>query len=85
MRLNQQMEMTPKDKNDYYSATRCHICKKEFCDKGNYKVRDHDHRTGKFIGAAHNHCNINFYNNRYLPIVVHNFKGYDSHLIIEQA
>ena len=48
-------------------------------------MRDHDHRTGKYIGAAHNLCNINYFCNRYLPVVVHNFKGYDSHLIIEQA
>ena len=56
-----------------------------FCDKGSYKVRDHDHRTSKLIGAARNQCNINYLCSRYLPVVIHNFKGYASHLIIQQA
>ena len=38
-----------------------------------------------FWGAAHNVCNINYFTNRYLPVVFHNLRGYDSHLIIEKA
>ena len=49
------------------------------------KVRDHCHRTGCYRGAAHNACNINYYNNRCLPVVFHNLRGYDSHLIIKKA
>ena len=77
--------MTTEDKTAYYNATTCHICQKKFNDDKNYKVRDHDHRTGEFRGAAHAKCNINYFCNRYLPVVMHNFKGYDSHLIIQQA
>ena len=51
----------------------------------NVKVRDHDHRTGKYRGAAHNKCNINYYANRYIPVVMHNVRGYDGHLIINAA
>ena len=35
-------------------------------------------------GPAHRKCNINYFANRYLPVVCHNLRGYDSHLIIEQ-
>jgi hypothetical protein len=36
--------------------------------QNNYKVRDHDHRTGQHRGACHNGCNILHYNNKYLPV-----------------
>ena len=50
-----------------------------------HKVRDHCHRAGNYRGAAHSKCNINYFNNRYLPVVFHNLRGYDSHLIIKKA
>ena len=58
--------------------------KKEF-NKKYIKVRYIDHTTGKYRGAAHQQCNITYFNNRFLPVVMHNLKGYDSHLIIRQA
>ena len=33
------------------------------------KVRDHDHATGKYRGAAHEKCNMNYFSSRYLPVV----------------
>ena len=47
------------------------------------KVRDHCHVTGKYIGAAHYKCNIQrSYKHYDIPVFIHNCKGYDSHLII---
>ena len=53
MRKNQEMEMTREDKNIFFKAKSCCVCGGEFKDDED-KVRDHDHRTGKFRGAAHN-------------------------------
>ena len=36
--------------------------------KSKRKVADHDHLTGKFRGAAHNICNLNYKNPGFIPI-----------------
>ena len=65
--------MTPEDNKKFYSATCCSIC--GGCFKENdTKVRDHEHRTGLFRGASRNKCNINYFNNRFLPVVFHNLR-----------
>ena len=87
MRKNEKMRLSKADKLDFENATTCCLCNEEFdseCKK-NCKVRDHGHRTGKYRGAAHAKCNINYFSNRYLPVVFHNLKGYDGHQIIKQA
>ena len=84
MQHNQDMKLTEADKKDFCNATQCHICKGPFGDKCR-KVRDHCHRTGCYRGAAHNACNINYYLNRYLPVVFHNLRGYDSHIFLKKA
>ena len=52
----------------------------------NIKVRDHCHRTGVYRGPAHRSCNLN-YNVKpstwSLKVLFHNFRGYDSHLLIK--
>ena len=45
------------------------------------KVRDHCHVTGKFRVATHWNCNINFQLTKKIPVIFHNLRGYDSHLI----
>ena len=41
------------------------------------KVRDHDHYTGKFRGAAHSICNLRYKVQREIPVVIHNGSKYD--------
>ncbi len=70
-------------KNDYLSydkATICHICDGEL---NGDKVLDHDHLTGRYRGAAHNDCNLNFKIPKHIPVLFHNLAGYDAHLFIK--
>ena len=78
--------MRPRDLKEFREATTCRFCKKEFDanpkTKGDEKVRDHCHLTGRFRGAAHSKCNIRTQQYKKLVVLLHNFKGYDSHLIV---
>ena len=47
-------------------------------------VKDHCHITGKYREAAHYSCNINFKISKKVPLIFHNLKGYDSHLIFKE-
>ena len=49
------------------------------------KVRDHCHITGKYRGASHLGCNINLKMSKKIPVIFHNLRGYDSHLIIKEV
>ena len=49
-----------------------------------FKVRDHCHITGKHRGSAHRDCNNNLKLNHKIPMVFHNLKNYDSHLIVQE-
>ena len=44
-------------------------------------MRDHDHFTGNYRGAAHSKCNIAMRTVKKIPIFFHNLGGYDSHII----
>ena len=51
---------------------------------GEKKVRDHCHFSGKFRGAAHNKCNLQYRVPSFIPVFFHNLSGYDSHLFVKK-
>ena len=71
------------DSLSFTNATTCHIFAKPLPGD---RVRDHCHITGIYRGAAHSACNLNYSINPKswkLPVVIHNLKGYDGHLIVK--
>ena len=80
----------PKDAIDEWISKTQETCL--FCAEPllvpNFKdsVRDHDHMTGKYRGAAHNECNFKLKLNAKtmpIPVIFHNLKGYDGHLLMQ--
>ena len=47
--------ITDEQEHEFQNATLCRFCNKELNDD---RVRDHDHLTGLYRGAAHNKCNL---------------------------
>ena len=80
--FSKEMIFTEKDEDDFEKAKICWICQGEF-DATRKKVRDHCHFTGKFHGAAHNKCNLQFKKPKFTPVIFHNLSGYDSHLFVK--
>ena len=75
--------MSEKEKHLFQQCNNCWICEK-LIDNDDEKVRDHCHVTGKFRGAAHWSCNINLQLTKKVPVIFHNLRGYDSHLIFNE-
>ena len=92
IKFNEYMLFDEEDKKAFDHESVCFICKNKRLEKGlkeypfselDPKVRDHDHLTGKYLGAAHRSCNLNKRREKpFLSIFMHNFSGYDSHLIL---
>ena len=79
-RFPKKVKMSKKDEIIYKNATNCHMCQGEL---GEDKVLDHCHLTGKYRGAAHNECNLNYKVAKFFPVIFHNLSRYDSHLFIK--
>lgn len=73
--------MSSDDEINFQSSIYCHICKDVL---GNNRVRNHCHLTGKYRGAAHENCNIQYVTPKFIPICFHNFSKYDCHLFIKE-
>ena len=70
-------QSSPQEWQIYREAKVCHICGGQFKNESrNYrKVLDHDHVTGKIMGAAHSLCNLTRSGPYRTPIFFHNAQG----------
>ena len=78
------MQLTQLQEFMFKEATFCYVCGDAFVndDRSLQKVRDHDHVSGEYRGAAHSKCNLKLRQQRKIPVFLHCFRGYDSHLIV---
>ena len=81
--FNKNLIMSGEEEEKFQLSNSCWICGKLF-DVGDEKVRDHCHMTGKYRGAVHWSCNSNLKLTKKIPVIFHNLRGYDSHLIIKE-
>jgi hypothetical protein len=75
------INISEEQKMKHKSTKKCFYCRSYFTDK-NKRVKHHDHITGQFINTCCNQCNLQFTYKKFLPVYIHNLKGYDSHLFV---
>ena len=69
------------EKDQHYKTTNCSHCKIKYSTK-NKRVAHHNHINGEFISSLCNECNLKFVYKPFLPVYLHNLKGYDCHLFV---
>lgn len=74
------LDLTDSEKLDFSHATHCHICEDPLQGP---VVKDHCHLTGKYRGAAHQKCNLEYQVASFIPVFFHNFSAYDCHLFVK--
>ena len=72
--------------NHIMSKNICYTCKKAFSnDNKNYhKVRHHYHQSAKYIGAAHDVCNLRYIALKEIPVLFPNGSRYAYYFIIKE-
>ncbi|KFM83282.1 hypothetical protein X975_08032, partial [Stegodyphus mimosarum] len=83
LRKVEKIDMSKEQEQEFQNAVNCHICGKVL---GTDRVRDHDHlqKTNNYRGAAHSACNLNYKLSWKIPVIFHNLRCYDSHLIVQE-
>ena len=79
--FNKNLIMSAEEEERFQLSNSCRMYDKLF-DVVDGKVRDHCHITRKYRGAAHWSCNLKL--SKKIPVIFHNLRGYDSHLIIKE-
>ena len=80
---NTPMKLTNEEQNNHKNATNCYVRHCSFTTE-NHKVRDHCHVIGNYRGASCNKCNLGMKMTKTIPVIFHNLKGYDSHLLLQE-
>ena len=80
---NTPMNLSNEDQINHKNATHCYVCNCIFTTE-NHKVRDHCHVLGNYRGDCCNKCNLGMKMTKTIPVIFHNLKGYDSHLLLQE-
>ena len=89
--------ITEEQEREFQNASDCHICGEPLGldrvrDHNHIDFGDGSEKASNYRGAAHSICNLNFkfksgsYNQKdsyFIPIIMHNSKQYDTHLIMQ--
>ena len=81
--FNKELVITKEENEDFKNSINYLICNNDYVNN-DVKVRDHFHIIGRYRGSAHWNCNINLKLNHKIPVLFHNLKNYDSHLIMQE-
>ena len=81
---NEPLEMNEFIQLEYERATKCFACQRPFSQK-NYKVFDHDHLTSELRGISCNDCNLKMKQPTFIPVLLHNLRGFDANLIMSEV
>ena len=82
------IQMTEADEKAFANATRCVLCQKSF-DITDTKVRHHLHfgmspeKDTNMVGAAHQKCNLLAKQANFIPVIFHNLRNFDGHIILQ--
>ena len=72
------------EEEEFQRSTHCWICNKKY-NRDHKPVRDHCYITGKYRGSAHDNLKLQISAEKIkIPVIFHNLKGYDSHLIMQE-
>jgi hypothetical protein len=76
-KFQQKMVFTAADAKEYDAASVYHVGEQPFDsnDKNKIKVRNHCHLSGRFRGAAHKDCNLNYKIPDIFPVIFHCLSG----------
>ena len=84
--FNKNLKMTDEDMDDFSRSNKCYICNEKYVE-GVKPIKDHCRITGNYLGSAHDECCSKLRMNPdkiRIPVIFHNLRGYDSHLIMQQ-
>ena len=84
--FNKPLVMTENEELSFKLENKCHICEKSYNEE-DIRVRDHCHITGNYRGSSHQDCNLKLRidpREIKIPVIFHNLRGYDSHLIMQE-
>ena len=83
--MNNNLDEEPEEDAEFTEEDNLSDEELERIRKKGWKVRDHDHWTGCYRGAAHSGCNLALRKSSKIPVIFHNLSGYDGHIIIKSV